>query len=168
MAALFENNQTSSLDARNTFAAAVPHLVMNDFGAFFGGPVTVPKLYHGTDRTFFFMSYEGLRRPNQAVIIDSVPTAAMRAGDLSVYLPKTVVKDPSYRVALSRTTRFPPTGFLHFRRRLRTTSSRCRIMAPQDALANNYETAFPTPISSNQGDLRVDHNISPNRPRSRG
>ncbi|MDR3702114.1 MAG: carboxypeptidase regulatory-like domain-containing protein [Candidatus Sulfopaludibacter sp.] len=156
---LFENNQTSSLDARNTFAAAVPHLVMNDFGGFLGGPVTVPKLYHGTDRTFFFMSYEGLRRPNQAVIIDSVPTAAMRTGDLSIYLPKTVVKDP--------TTGSPfPNNQIPANRISPLSSAAANYFFPlpnygaANSLANNYETAFPTPISSNQGDLRVDRNIT--------
>ncbi len=105
---LYENNQTSSIDARNTFAATIPHLTMNDFGGFLGGPVTVPKLYRGKDHTFFFMSYEGLRRPNQAITIDSLPTAALRTGDLSVYLPKTVVKDPRLKAArLSPTIRYP-------------------------------------------------------------
>jgi hypothetical protein len=33
----------------------------NDFGGTFGGPVTVPGIYKGKDRTFFFLSFEGLR-----------------------------------------------------------------------------------------------------------
>jgi len=157
---LFENNQTSSLDARNTFAAAVPHLVMNDFGGFVGGPVTVPKLYHGKDRTFFFASYEGLRRPNQAVIIDSLPTAAMRTGDLSLYLPKTVVKDP-----LSGGTPFP-NNQIPLNRISPLSSAVLSYFDPlpnygaANAIANNYETAFPTPIGSNQGDFRLDQNIT--------
>ena len=157
---LFENNQTSSLDARNTFAAAVPHLVMNDFGAFLGGPVTVPKLYQGTDHTFFFGSYEGLRRPNQAVIIDSLPTADMRTGDLSVYLPKTPVKDP-----LAGGTPFP-NNQIPFNRIAPLSLAVLKYFDPlpnygvANAVANNYETAFPTPIQSNQGDFRLDRNIT--------
>ena len=157
---LFENNQTSALDARNTFAAAVPHLTMNDFGVFMGGPVTVPKVYHGKDRTFFFMSYEGLRRPNQAIVIDSLPTAALRSGDLSVYLPKTAVKDPlasgtpfpNNQIPLSRISPLSLAVLNYF--------DPLPNYGPANAIANNYETAFPTPIGSNQGDARIDQNIN--------
>jgi carboxypeptidase family protein/TonB-dependent receptor-like protein len=157
---LYENNQTSALDARNTFAATVPKLTMNDFGVFIGGPVTVPKLYRGKDRTFFFGSYEGLRRPNQAIVIDSVPTAAMRNGDLSAYLPKTVVKDP-----LASGTPFP-NNQIPLSRIAPLSAAVLQYFYPQpnygapNAIANNYETGFPTPISSNQGDFRVDQTIN--------
>src|SRR5947208_12986688 len=50
---IFENHQNSALAARNTFSATVPKIIMNDFGAYLGGPVTVPGLYKGRDRTFF-------------------------------------------------------------------------------------------------------------------
>ncbi|HTS24448.1 MAG TPA: TonB-dependent receptor [Bryobacteraceae bacterium] len=157
---LYENNQTSALDARNTFAATVPKLTMNDFGVFVGGPVMVPKVYRGKDRTFFFASYEGLRRPNQAIVIDSVPTAAMRSGDLSVYLPKTVVKDP-----LASGTPFP-NNLIPASRISPLSAGVLQYFFPlpnygaANAITNNYETAFPTPIGSNQGDLRLDQNIT--------
>jgi Carboxypeptidase regulatory-like domain len=64
---IFENHQNSALAARDTFSATVPKLIMNDFGAFFGGPLSVPELYNGHDKTFFFMTYEGLRLPKQQV-----------------------------------------------------------------------------------------------------
>jgi hypothetical protein len=155
----FENNQVSALDARNTFAATVPKLTMNDFGAFLGGPVRVPKLYNGKNRTFFFSSYEGLRRPNQSIIIDSEPTAAMRAGDLSAYLPKTVVKDP--------TTGSPfPNNQIPLNRIAPLSTAVLNYFDPlpnygaAGAIANNYELAFPTPISSNQGDMRLDQTLT--------
>lgn len=156
---LFENNQTSALDARNTFAAAVPKLTMNDFGGFIGGPVSVPKLYHGKDKTFFFASYEGLRRPNQSILIDSEPTAAMRTGDLSVYLPKTVVKDPTAgtpfpnnQIPLNRISPLSTAALNYF-------DPLPNYGAP-GSISNNYEVAFPTPITSNQGDLRLDQNLT--------
>ena len=157
---LYENNQTSALDARNTFAATVPKLTMNDFGVFLGGPVSFPKLYHGKDHTFFFASYEGLRRPNQAIVIDSVPTTAMRSGDLSTYLPKTVVKDP-----LNGGIPFP-NNLIPSNRISPLSTAVLNYFYPQtnfgaaNAIANNYETSFPTPIGSNQGDLRLDQNIT--------
>src|SRR5438067_146113 len=51
----------------------------NDFGGTFGGPVIIPHLYNGKDKTFFFVSYEGLRlvQPQGAGTID-VPDNALR------------------------------------------------------------------------------------------
>ena len=82
---VFENHQNSAFAARDTFSSKVPKLIMNDFGAFVGGPLSVPKLYNGHDKTFFFMTYEGLRLPGQKVLVESVPSLALRGGDLSVY-----------------------------------------------------------------------------------
>jgi Carboxypeptidase regulatory-like domain len=157
---MFENNQTSSIDARNTFAATIPHLTMNDFGGFLGGPVTVPRLYRGKDHTFFFMSYEGLRRPNQAITIDSLPTAALRTGDLSVYLPKTVVKDPLTGGAPFPNNQIPLNRISPLSLAVLKYFDPLPNYGPANAIANNYETAFPTPIGSNQGDFRLDQNIN--------
>jgi hypothetical protein len=51
----------------------------NDFGGTLGGPIRIPRLYNGKDRTFFFFSYEGLRLIEpQAASVSYVPTAAVR------------------------------------------------------------------------------------------
>ena len=56
-----------------------PDLRQNDFGGTFGGPVEVPGLYHGKDKTFFFVSYEGLRlTAPQAATVNYVPDLCMR------------------------------------------------------------------------------------------
>jgi hypothetical protein len=91
---LFENLQNSAFNARNTFSRTVPKLILNDFGGYLGGPVVLPKLYNGRNKTFFFATYEGLRLPKETVLTESVPSLALRQGDLSYYLPK-VIKDPS-------------------------------------------------------------------------
>jgi hypothetical protein len=51
----------------------------NDFGGTLGGPVQIPHLYNGKDRTFFFFSYEGLRltQPQEATV-SVVPTVSLR------------------------------------------------------------------------------------------
>src|SRR5207247_4522575 len=56
-----------------------PALRQNDFGGTLGGPVKIPGLYNGKDRTFFFVSYEGLRliAPQPASIIP-VPDLCLR------------------------------------------------------------------------------------------
>lgn len=60
-----------------------PKKVANDFGGSFGGPVVLPHLYNGHDRTFFFATYEGLRYPQSRGVQYLVPTTRMKAGDFS-------------------------------------------------------------------------------------
>jgi hypothetical protein len=51
----------------------------NDFGATFGGPISIPGLYNGKDRSFFFFSYEGMRlRIPQAALTQWVPDTTIR------------------------------------------------------------------------------------------
>jgi hypothetical protein len=65
-----------------------PPLRQNDFGTTLGGPVTIPNVYNGKDRTFFFFSYEGLRllQPQEASI-NYVPTTALRSSAPSALQP---------------------------------------------------------------------------------
>lgn len=52
----------------------------NDFGGTLGGPVVVPGLYNGREKTFFFFSYEGLRLSNPvAAELTAVPSLAARS-----------------------------------------------------------------------------------------
>jgi len=63
----------------NYFSLPKPELRQNDFGGTFGGAVGIPHLYDGKDKTFFFVSYEGLRllQP-QAATTTYVPDSAIR------------------------------------------------------------------------------------------
>jgi hypothetical protein len=146
---IFENHQNSALAARNTFNSTVPKVIMNDFGAFGGGPIR-------KDRTFFFADYEALRLPLQQVLVQSVPSLALRNGDLSAY--PTQIKDvdgtpfPGNQIPQSRINPVSA-GVLKSLFPLPNTG------AP-NAIANNYVQNFPTPITSNQGDVRVDHNLT--------
>src|ERR1017187_6870928 len=68
-----------------------PTDTQNDFGASVGGPVRVPWLYNGKDKTFFFFNYEGFRQINGGKSLLSAPTQAMLGGDFSSLLnPVTV------------------------------------------------------------------------------
>jgi len=65
-------------------------LRQNDYGFTFGGPITIPKLYHGHDRTFFFFSFEQFRQSVYSnTTIGVVPTAAQRQGNFSAALNPT-------------------------------------------------------------------------------
>src|SRR5579875_799371 len=62
-------------------------LRQNDYGFTLGGPIKIPKIYNGKDKTFFFFSFEQFRQSavtNNAYGI--VPTAAQRQGDFSAAL----------------------------------------------------------------------------------
>jgi len=93
-------------DARNPFADAArtgpTPFRQNMFGATVGGPVTIPKLYRGRDRTFFQFAYEGWRYRRAQQQLYNVPTDAERAGDFTnavlrqtVYDPATTTVDPT-------------------------------------------------------------------------
>ncbi|HYZ85268.1 MAG TPA: TonB-dependent receptor, partial [Bryobacteraceae bacterium] len=80
--ALFNFFRNDVLDARDWFANAErlpnPALRQNDFGGVLGGPVSIPSLYRGRDRTFFFVSYEGLRLRQPQVLATDVPSLRIR------------------------------------------------------------------------------------------
>lgn len=84
---LFEtarNNAIGVAKARqDPYNLVAPHLVRNEFGASIGGPILIPKIYDGKDKSFFFFAYERFSNrqfTNQRV---NVPTLAMRNGDFS-------------------------------------------------------------------------------------
>jgi len=79
----FEYLRNDKLDANSWFGnfnrLRRPALRQNDFGFTAGGPVLIPKLYNGRNRTFFFVSYEGLRLIQPVISVPSrVPSIAAR------------------------------------------------------------------------------------------
>ena len=144
---VFWNHENAALDAATPFANGKPALIMNNFGGFFGGPIVHNK-------TFVFGSYEGLRLPKQTPLVTNVPTKDMRNGNLTTYLNGKPIYMPdgtpidSSAVPISTVA----ANFLKY-----------LIPAPNtgdpNVPVNNYETNLPTPISSNQFDVRVDQNL---------
>ena len=61
----------------------------NDYGGTLGGPVWIPKVYNGRDKTFFFFSWEQYRQNQGGVSTSTVPTAAQAGGDFSSTLDTT-------------------------------------------------------------------------------
>jgi hypothetical protein len=96
---LWEFLRNEQFDARNPFFAGRNPLRQNQFGGNVGGPVVLPH-YNGRNRTFFFASYEGLRRVEVAQTLYRVPTAPELQGDVSdlgvpIYNPFTTRPDPA-------------------------------------------------------------------------
>ena len=89
----FEYLQNAALDAITYGSPSKQHKVWNTFGGSLSGPVVIPKLYNGRNRTFFFVDSEENRRPASQLVINTVPTAAMIGGNLNG-LPGPKVIDP--------------------------------------------------------------------------
>jgi hypothetical protein len=60
-----------------------PSYLQNQFGANLGGALNIPKIFHGGDKTFFFINYTGTRGENPYDAFSTVPTLAERSGDFS-------------------------------------------------------------------------------------
>jgi hypothetical protein len=91
-------DDTSALDARSYSLNGVP-LPKADynqlrFGAYVGGPLNIPKIFNGGNKTFFFGGWSGTRGSTPFDALSTVPTAAERSGDFSalttqIYNPST-------------------------------------------------------------------------------
>lgn len=84
----FEFVRNDKFDAKNFFddpTKPIPPFRQNQFGGTLGGPIPITRDHNGAHNTFFFGSYEGQRIRQSLTKTFSVPTAAMRAGDLSAF-----------------------------------------------------------------------------------
>lgn len=80
--------QTSAFDAiAYTYPTTQtkPSLQGKTFGGSLGGPVVLPHLYNGHNKTFFFGAYEGWRHPAQEVLLEKVPSTLMKQGNFTRY-----------------------------------------------------------------------------------
>lgn len=100
--------RNDALDARNFFAARRSIYRQNDFGFTASGPVWIPKVYNGKNKSFFFVSYEGFRnRVGANDTILSVPTPEMYSGNFSNWVDQNNRPITIYNPA---TTRANPNG----------------------------------------------------------
>jgi len=166
---LFEFVRNSAFDAKNTFDRAdrpIPPFKLNQFGATLGGPLVLPKLYNGHNRTFFFSDFQIWRQRKSATYFTSVPSESMRGGDFSqfpaqIFDPQTIRPDPQ-DPARVRLIRDP---FADNKIPLNRTNPVSRRLiglypAPQtNSALNNIVTNPPVPFDTDQFDVRIDHQI---------
>jgi hypothetical protein len=81
--AAFLYDQNSAFNATPFGSLLKPRIRSNDFGGTLGGPVFIPHLYNGHDKTFFFGTYEGLRLPSTETEQDLVPSTLMKQGNFN-------------------------------------------------------------------------------------
>ncbi len=79
---LLEYNRSKGMGAKSYFSGAVPRppYERNEYGGNFNGPIWIPNLYNGRDRSFFFAAYEGFRLAQSYTDNTQQPTALMRQG----------------------------------------------------------------------------------------
>lgn len=169
--------RNSKLDANNFFANRARlsrgSFKRNQWGGTVGGPVVLPRLYNGRDKTFFFFGFEGTNVRNQGVFTATVPIAEWRAGDFSnlrnaagtpitIYDPLTGRPDPANPDRFIRDPfpgnripqdRFDPVAVnaLKFFPAPNTTPVNANTQA------NNFIASGSIPSDSYRTDIRLDH-----------
>ena len=156
----------------------------NDYGVSLGGPVAVPHLYNGRDRTFFFFSWEQFQQNLGGIATSSVPTVAERGGDFSDRLiggptrqtnpcdgtpllngqifdpsPATTQGSPGSRCRTAFQGNKIPAG------RFNAVASKIAAYYPLPTngnLTNNYSLASSSPIFNTTYTIRIDHSIGAN------
>jgi hypothetical protein len=148
----------------------------NQFGSFVGGPVLLPKLYNGKDRTFWSFNYEGRRETIETPTRAFFFPADFRRGDFSRLLTPlirngvavrrpTVIFDPltgePFRDMQGNITNIiPPSRVNKAAQDYINRFMPLPTFEQEDLLDQNIEKNVPSFIRSNQVFLRVDHNFS--------
>ena len=171
---LFHYFRNEKLDAANFFAPVVngekvrAPLRYNVFGGTVGGPVIIPKLYNGKDRTFFFFAYEGSRRNEGVVRTLTVPTLAHRTGNFSAN--SNPIFDPATTAlvnGVNRRTQFP--GNVIPASRIDPAAAKIANYyplpnrEPDNATGvNNFRANYVTQFPRDNYTAKVDHNLTTN------
>src|SRR6266849_4881277 len=129
----------------------------NDFGLTAGGPVWVPHLYNGRDKTFFFFAYEGFRLETGGTQVLSLPPESFRKGDFSSLLPGTQLYDPTTGKAipgniLTNDPNFKPSAVM--------TKLFALLPPTTGAPSNNTLGTHTAKTTADLWDLKIDHIIS--------
>jgi hypothetical protein len=139
-------------DARNFFIATRNPLRQNQYGVAGGGPMYVPKLYNGKNKTFLFGGWEGYRQGLATQSLTVTPTAAELTGNFSdisqtIYNPFSTMPDPSHPGEYLRTP-------------FRNNQIPANLINPANALY--AKTLFPAP----QGTGVTGYNLVDNTPQA--
>ena len=147
---VFEFVRNSAFDARNFFdrenavdPRRIPPFARNEFGFTLGGPIVVPKVYNGRNRTFFFGEYQGFRQVLGTTQVFAVPTAAERNGVDTTAFPGDTLTVPVNSAIVPVLNGYPD---------------------PNDAQgpygARTYATSSKVFTGTDQFSFRIDHQIS--------
>jgi Carboxypeptidase regulatory-like domain len=154
----------------------------NDYGGTFGGPVRIPKLYNGHDKSFFFFSWEQYRQTQGSNVQSTVPTVPERTGDFSDRLGGPVLDgsgnpiiNPCDGSQVLQGQIFDPTttqtiggaecrtAFLGNKVPVNAVAQNIVNFVPQptsNALKNNYTLVSHNPILATTMSFRIDQSLS--------
>jgi hypothetical protein len=159
---VFEFLRNNIFDARNYFSQTRAVLKRNQFGGAIGGPLSIPHLYKGRDKTFFFVDYEGQRLRQGLVESGTVPTLAQRSGDFTAAGLKTIY-DPLTTNASGVRTQISCLGVLNVICPSRIASQATAVLAyyPQANVGATSFQGVPTQsIDWDQFTIRLDDQIT--------
>jgi hypothetical protein len=159
---IFEFIRNDKLDARNYFSATRAILKRNQFGGDIGGPLSIPHLYNGKDKTFFFVDYEAQRLRQGLVESGTVPTNAQRAGDFTAAGLKPIY-DPTTTTPSGTRTQISCQGVLNKICPSQIVPQATAILAyyPQANVGTTSFQAVPTQaIDWDQFTIRLDHQLN--------
>ena len=161
----FEFVRNNVFNARNWASPARDQIKRNQFGGTLGGPVLIPRLYNGKDRTFFFFGEQSTRfRYVSSSGSSFVPTPANLSGDFSALLDGKNPANPLGRsIAITDpTTGKPFPGNLIPVSRFDQTAVATAKLLPAATTANGF-SLFSSPFALQDFDeetVRIDHAIS--------
>lgn len=155
---LIRNDKLDANSWTNNFnGAPKPRDHQNDFGGSLGGPVRLPKIYDGRNKTFFFFSWEQYRNNQGTSSLTTLPTDAERTGDFSALLGAAIV-DKAGNPVLNPCDNTPLiTGQIFDPSTTKTVGGvQCRTAFPGNKIT--------TPLSSVAQKVLSFLNVHPNRP----
>ncbi|HEV3200720.1 MAG TPA: TonB-dependent receptor [Bryobacteraceae bacterium] len=150
----------------------------NDFGGSAGGPLRIPRLYNGHDKTFFFFNWESyIQRQTVVAGLQTVPTVAMQGGDFSSVLTgqnlatdplgrtiaANVVYDPATNTPVNgQTVRNPFPGNIIPMSRMDPVALKLQALLPQPQTSgntNNFNQVYANPRTQWIPSIKVDHSF---------
>lgn len=167
---LYEFHRNSAMDANSFFnnRAGIPlgALRRNQFGVTAGGPVLIPHLYNGRNRTFFFGDYEGFRESQLATSSSTVPTALQKRGNFSETTTAAgapiIIYDPATtQIQGNVAARLPFAGNILPASRMNPVALRLAEYYPLPSntrLVGNLDQSASRSNRTDSGDARLDHN----------
>ncbi len=144
-----------------------PDMHRYQYGGTLGGPILIPKVYDGRNKTFFFFGFEETKEADNAVETDTVPTLAQRSGDFSaagnptVYDPTTAHTDVSGNLVRNAfaNNRLPQNELSAVGQKVISFFPMPNTGGP-NALTNNYVISGVSTNNDDHWDSRFDHNFS--------
>ena len=160
-AANFFTNRSGKppIPGRNDFRGP---LRFNQFGVTAGGPVAIPHVYHGDDKTFFFIGWEGEHTRTSGYNSTVVPPVALRSGDFSAS-PFLIYDPTTSHVVNGATVRNPfPDQSIPASRISPIALNYLKFFPQPDipGVTQNFSWTGSTATDDNQGNIKIDHNFN--------